>query len=289
MANRTPYFFLAPTWDYPSSSSGPIQLGNIITSVKTPERALYRAPMPDDSTVFSTAQSQVEFSIEKLFGGKLGIFTKLLNAILGFGVDAAVNWEVNDTSHFIFESLETTQFSPEPGYIHSCVSAEPVRRYLEKSRYRKPVYIITGLKTARGATARSLKARTVDGDISVGADATSWTGVPVEGGIEIGSKIGGKEHVSWKGTSDFVFAFRVRKLVVERKTGLVSKEADYKKGAMLESVIEKRSESELSITEQAVEMDDDVAGFFDEELPGDDELVLRAVPNIQRGQTDIGS
>lgn len=94
MANRTPYFFLAPTWDYPSSPSRPIQLGNVITSVKTPERALYKAPKPDDPAVFSTAQKQVVFSTEKLFGGRFGMFTRFLNVVLGFGVDATVGWEM---------------------------------------------------------------------------------------------------------------------------------------------------------------------------------------------------
>ncbi|KAI0968933.1 hypothetical protein F4678DRAFT_441988 [Xylaria arbuscula] len=286
MANRIPYFFLSPTWDYPSSS-GPIQLGNVITSLKTPERALYRGPKPDNSTVFSTAQRQVMFSRGKLRGGKLGIFTKFLNVVLGVGVDATVGWEMNDMSHFAFESLETTQFSPEPEYVHDCISAEPVRRYLEKSRFRKPIYIIIGLKIAKGATARSFKRRAVDGEISVGADATSWTGAPVNGGIEVGRNMGSKEDASWEGASDFIFAFRVRKIVVERKTGSVCKEEDYKKGAMLESVMEKTDGLEFDITEREGEMDDDVEGFFDGELTKDGELMFHAVQTVPYGRTDI--
>ncbi|KAI1112784.1 hypothetical protein F5Y14DRAFT_420032 [Nemania sp. NC0429] len=289
MANRALYFFLAPTWDYPSPPAGPIQLGNVIASVRAPERALYRAPKPDDSStaaVFSTTQKRVTFSREKLIGGGFGVFTTFLNAVLGLGIDAAVDLEATDTSHFTFESLETTQFLPDPEYIQACVSAEPVRRYLEKSRYRKCVYVITGLKIVRGyATGRSSKGRAVDGTIGAGADA-SCTGVPVGGGSNVGVNVGIKEHVSWEGASDFVFAFRVRKVVVERKTGAVSREEEYRKGAVLGHVSEGRNGPGLSIVEGAEWTDDDVAGFVKEELIENDELVLCAIPEVQHVPKD---
>jgi hypothetical protein len=90
MANPVFYFFYAPTWDYPPE--GPIKLGNVITSIKTPEQALYTAPLPTGSEVFSSEKSHVEFSKEKLRGGKFSILTKFLS-ILGVGVDMGANWE----------------------------------------------------------------------------------------------------------------------------------------------------------------------------------------------------
>jgi hypothetical protein len=91
MANRVFYFFFAPTWDYPPG--GPIKLGNVITSIKKPERPLYIGPLPADAEVFSTEQRQVEFSEEKLKAGQLSIFTRFLS-VLGVGVDASVEREV---------------------------------------------------------------------------------------------------------------------------------------------------------------------------------------------------
>jgi hypothetical protein len=83
MANRQYFFFYAPTWDYPPG--GPIKLGNVITSVKKPERRLHCAP-PDASGVFSTEKKSVEYTKDKLRSGKLSILTKL-SGVLGFGVD----------------------------------------------------------------------------------------------------------------------------------------------------------------------------------------------------------
>jgi hypothetical protein len=84
MANRQYFFFYAPTWDYPPG--GPIKLGNVITSVKKPERPLHCAPPPEGSGVFSTKKMSFQYTKEKLRSGKFSILTKSLG-ILGFRVD----------------------------------------------------------------------------------------------------------------------------------------------------------------------------------------------------------
>ncbi|KAF2973269.1 hypothetical protein GQX73_g288 [Xylaria multiplex] len=265
MANHTLYFFLAPTWDLPSPS-GPVQLGNVITSLKAPERPLYRGPKLDSES-FSSSQTRVTFSIEKLRAGRFGIFTKFMALLLGFGVDATIGWESNDTYRFTFETLEKAQFYLDSSYLQACIAAEPVRRYLSKSRYRKPIYIITGLKTVSGAKAESLKTSNVESSVSPRVDAAVWVGVPVEGGIDIGVKAGNRGAVTWEAAGDFVFAFRVQKIMVEKRTEVVSRE-DYKKGAMLDAAIEERSDRELDIIEK--EMDGQVEGFLKEKLTDDD-------------------
>lgn len=93
MANHVPCFFLAPTWDYPPPPVGPIKLGSVIASVKTPERALFTAPIPSDSAAFSSSQHKASFSTEKLRENKYGVFTKFLSPFVGAGVDAALNWD----------------------------------------------------------------------------------------------------------------------------------------------------------------------------------------------------
>jgi hypothetical protein len=82
MANRR--YFFAPTWDYPPG--GPIKLGNVITSVKKPERPLHCAPPPVDSDVFSSKKTSVKYTREKLRKGKFSILTKFLSFV-GFGMD----------------------------------------------------------------------------------------------------------------------------------------------------------------------------------------------------------
>lgn len=88
MANRVPCFFYAPTWDFPPG--GPIKLGNVLASVKTPELPLYTARLPAEDEVFSTEKRQVEFSLEKQREGKFSIVTRFLS-FLGVGVDVGTS------------------------------------------------------------------------------------------------------------------------------------------------------------------------------------------------------
>lgn len=84
MANREFFFFYAPTWDFPPG--GPIKLGNVITSVKKPQRPLSCSPPPEDSDIFKTEKRSVQYTKEKLRSGKFSILTKFLS-VLGFAVD----------------------------------------------------------------------------------------------------------------------------------------------------------------------------------------------------------
>ncbi len=90
MANRTFYFFFAPTWDYPPD--GPIKIGNVLTSLKKPEQPLYTAAPQADTDVFSSEKRQVKFSRQKLRSGQFSILTKFLS-FLGVGVDVGMNWD----------------------------------------------------------------------------------------------------------------------------------------------------------------------------------------------------
>lgn len=98
MSNRVFYYFYAPTWDYPPD--GPIKLGNVLMSIKTAENPLFTAPLPSEEEVFSRNKNDVEYSVEKLRGGKFSILTKFLS-FLGVGVDASI--DLNRT--YVFKRL----------------------------------------------------------------------------------------------------------------------------------------------------------------------------------------
>lgn len=86
MANRSPCFFYAPTWDFPPG--GPIKLGNVIASFKTPELPLYTAKLLNEDEAYSTEKLAVKFSYEKLREGKFSILTRFMS-FLGVGIDAS--------------------------------------------------------------------------------------------------------------------------------------------------------------------------------------------------------
>ncbi|KPM44929.1 hypothetical protein AK830_g1617 [Neonectria ditissima] len=104
---------------------------------------------------------------------KFSILTKFLS-VLEFGVDigAEIDRSVSDERTFVFDTLETTQFTPTASYVQTWVEAKNVRHFLELSKYRRPVYIITGLKVVTGAQVNTIKCRSVGGAVVVEVDAT---------------------------------------------------------------------------------------------------------------------
>lgn len=179
MANIVFYFFYAPTWDWPPE--GPIKLGNVLTSIKKPEQPFYTAPLPSQSEVYSSEKTDVQCSCEKTREGKFSILTKFFS-VIGVGVDIGALWKKGCVFAFVswqrfgtrglvevytrsdeklrqnsideaytFKRVETKQFVPKDDYVQKCIEAEAVRHYLDQFRYRKPVYLITGVKTVYGA------------------------------------------------------------------------------------------------------------------------------------------
>lgn len=90
--------------------------------------------------------------------------------------------------------------------------------------------------------------------------------------------------MSWEGSSDFVFAFRVRKVLVEKKTGVVSKDEDYRRGAMLEREHNTFEVPVLSILAEDPDLEQE--GFSKEELMEGDMSVICAVPYPRTGGED---
>ncbi|KAK7423675.1 hypothetical protein QQX98_000865 [Neonectria punicea] len=278
MANNIFYFYYAPTWDWPPE--GPIRLGNVLTSIKRPEQPLYTALLPTADEIFSSDKHEVEYSKEKLREGRFSILTTFLS-VLGLGVDVGADWKKSDQELYAFNRVETTQFVPKDDYIQKCIEAPAVRAHLERSRYRKPVYIITGLKTVYGAKAKSKTSRAHGGSVAVTVDGTVWSGgaVPVGVGPGVEGKKETTHGTSWQDSSDFVFAFRVRKVRVNRKTHAVDRSDDYTKGALLDDKVRKLEETlpELVVTAQEESKAED-EGYSEEKLTEGDTVVLCAVP-----------
>ncbi|KAK2055144.1 hypothetical protein LY76DRAFT_596300 [Colletotrichum caudatum] len=180
----------------------------------------------------------------------------------------------SNSSVFEFETIQTTQFLAKPRYLEKCISAGPVLRFLEKSRYRKPIYIITGLKVVSGAKVKSLHSRSAGSEFNAEVDLTALGGGPVGIGPQIIARRGGTEEISWQGCNDFVFAFRVRKIMVAKKDASVKVDEDYKKGAMLDGELPCFQNPELVVLTE--EEGDDDENFLTEETIEGGEAVLCA-------------
>lgn len=174
--------------------------------------------------------------------------------------------------------MDTAHFLPTEDYIARCIDVTGVRRFLETSHYRKSLYIITGVKIVSGAQGATTSSRAAESVVSTQVDGTILSGgmVPVGGGPGIKGRKEIKHAVSWKGSTDFVFAFKVSEVRVS-KLGEVKRERDYTKGALFEDRTEKDKVNPLAVSvvdASALELQDD---FISEAVEEGDAVVTYGV------------
>jgi hypothetical protein len=172
--------------------------------------------------------------------------------------------------------MDTKTFTPTEKYLRRCVDDVAVRHFLEESHYRKPVYVITSIKTVSGAQRAPNTSQSFH--ITAGAGA-QFEGMFPEGArpeVRRGKTTKRKSAVSWEGSSNFVFAYKVSEIRV-RRSGEVKRERGYSKGAFYEFEIDDEADTlEVSVVEgPSGEWQDDSRTEIVEE---DDDLVSYGVP-----------
>lgn len=270
MANLRKTYFLTPSFDYPPT--GPVLLGNIISSPKYPDKPLNNAstrPAIPAAALTTITKTDWKSTTAKSHSGKVGIWAKFLEVVVGAGVDVGTSWERGTENQYKFDKLETSFFEPQAveGYLESAMKAPGVIGYLSKSRGRKPLYIVKGVKIARGVTAKTLRTKANGGRLGVSVDGTLMA-APVSVGPELEAGIKKEDGVGFGGGDDFVFAYRLGRIKVDRRMG-EAEEDDYNKGALFalpgveDSEEDEKEKATFLVTE--VEGDETVAGEFGEE------------------------
>lgn len=121
------------------------------------------------------------------------------------------------------------EFQPSHEYIQECLKAAPVVRLI--NRKKRVFFVVTGIKAVTGAVAHSSAQTGHKTALGVEVDASVLGGVPISLGPKIDWEGKITQETSWKGSSDFVFAYRVQKLTVSRSGGVAQQ--DVTKGTML--------------------------------------------------------
>jgi len=212
MATAT--YFLCPHFDYPPGS---IELGHIISDPSDPSFCLNEDDLvaPDPSEIKRHLQKNYELNQRQLRDQKSEIITKYLQ-VFGFGRGSGRD-DIED--RIKIEELETRYFKPTSEYLSSSTKSEGVQRFLAGSRFKKSLFLVTGIKVARGAkSSRTDKAT----GASIGVDVTG-IGLPVEVGPGYQVASSWESSKSFQSSSDFIFAFRLSKLKFkERETWSMS-------------------------------------------------------------------
>lgn len=84
-----------------------------------------------------------------------------------------------------------------------------VKNFMEGARFKAPVYLITGLKVGRGVSLQSTSSVSKGLRMEGGLNPP---GSPAEFGAKVNAGKTTAEGESWKGSTDFIVAFRVKKI-----------------------------------------------------------------------------
>ncbi|KAG9254376.1 uncharacterized protein F5Z01DRAFT_103344 [Emericellopsis atlantica] len=232
MATFTKTYFLCPTSEFiQAPPAGPLRLGSLLRSTATPQyplNATCNIPLAQDSTSFVETAWKKTVSAEMALG--LGVYAEFLR--LGLGPEASADHSNQASSVFAFDAITTSSFDPEPQYVKEAIKAPAVQAYLKERKQRfaptVSLYLVTGLKLVKGANIKYSTSSSTDVKANIGINVAP-----------LGLTIGPKGHWTRKSDnetefnreSDFVFAFRVKRLKFGLRRKLEAE--DYTTGAFL--------------------------------------------------------
>jgi hypothetical protein len=225
----------------------------------------------DQARLYCEHETDFEATREQMLKGKVGIGLKFL-AVQGGEVSLGGKRSVDDK--YKFGSLDTLFFYPKPDDYVEAVKSEGLRGFLEASNYG-PVYMITGIKTGRRPSVSLTRVKNVEGKLDVGID----TGT----GISIGPKFDPSKSTTItqksKGSTDYIWAVRVRKLSYKKRWGIAGPRAWANEAH--------NAGAELVGTDRDTKYRSEDAFFNAEELELEEELegYVKATEENQEGET----
>lgn len=207
MRSQPKVYFILPNTDIAPNTA--IQLGQIVPSLREAHRALFA---PGTLKSFTATKHDFKLSLSDASSISTGLLARFL-AQLSNPVSGRFNIEksANTTTHWAFNSIDTIFFEPNQDYIDGIVENTLVQKHLTKTKL-SAVYIVTGLKIARGASYSRFASNTLGSNAKIKFDATALTGTPVSAGSSLAGKITHTEQESCTSCSDFVWAIRIRKV-----------------------------------------------------------------------------
>ncbi|PVH92329.1 hypothetical protein DM02DRAFT_620011 [Periconia macrospinosa] len=246
----TKTYFLCPTSDfiYPPPT-GPLCLGSIIRSPSAPQYPLNRASVVAVTDAFPpVVETDWKKTVSTEKGLGLGVYAQFLQLAVGglaLGPEVDVEHSKKTVNAFTFDSVTTLAFEPTQEYVEEAIKAPAVQAWLREPRQKfalvSELFIVTGMKLVKGANIKysTSQSTTVKGNL--GIDVTA-----------LGTTFGPKGH--WTSTNDdatesnreseFVFAFRVKRLKIGRRLKL----EEYNKGAFM-TVGGKKDDDECVLVE----------------------------------------
>jgi hypothetical protein len=231
-------YILAPDYSTAPPPDGPVRLGDVLTDLSelVATNKTSRVPIPAADLLPVDYKYNFRATRSQLLGGDLGVWAQVASI---FGVGAETGWfyEAQSTDVIKFAAVETHAFDLTPEYVCAVMDSEPVQKYVKRVGGKKGyVFIITGLKIGQGAEVETEYSVKKGLNLKLGF---AQPGIPFEGGPGAGVRRRKVEVLSFEDSTDFIVAFRVRKIVYKKGVFL---DKAYNKGATMMDGTEREGE-----------------------------------------------
>lgn len=207
-------YILAPNWSTAPPPKGPIHLGHLVDNLTefVPINRTNKISIPPTHLNPTDIKSGFTTSRSRLLSGELGIFAKVLG-LVGVGGGAEIYCKKDQNDVLSCKTLDTMTFDPSPSYIAESMALSEVQKFMQGAKFKAPIYMITGLKIGKGASLQSSSSKGKGLKIDGGLNPP---GSPAQVGGKAGLGVKTAEGESWESSTDFVVAFRVKKIWYER-------------------------------------------------------------------------
>lgn len=184
--NQQPTYHLAPNFTTRPFPEGPLDLGTIVEDLQfyPINQGAARVPIPEGQR-YADVKEDITASLKRFLSGEGNILANILDGSIGG--EASLRGQREEETLIRIQKLQTLYFHPQPSYVKQCLQLADVKDYIEMANYKEPVYLITGLKIAWGATISTERGREFVG--RAGAD------IRVPGGL-VDAQVGGDTAVS---------------------------------------------------------------------------------------------
>lgn len=213
---RIPTYHVAPHFNI-AATGGALRLGTVVKDfvefAPLNKRETEYEPVPDSEIYTPTPEAGFHATRQQLKAGNFGAWAEALG-FGGVGGHATAAGERTNKETFSCDNIVTTYFDPTDGWVTKCLAAKTVQEYIIGSGYRKPVFIVTGLKVATNLVFGSEATQNANADAKVGVSVPQAS---VAVGIEGTMNTEKNQSLGFQ-SSDIVVGFRVKKYQYKRKS-----------------------------------------------------------------------
>lgn len=202
-----------------------VQLGQLIGNPRRPSDRIGNTPLPLEAEASERVVNKILYRVDDGNVTKIGFSASVLS-LLPFELSG--ERKHHTTHEYEIERVEEKTIHPSLDYVKKSVFEPEVLSYLASTLYRKPLYMVVGVRVAYDAKITHTEQRERAGEIKATVPG-SLVGIPLDLGAEtrFGNDRGFTQqmHMSYA----FVFAYRLRRIRYSRSHA-TARASDYSKG-----------------------------------------------------------